>query len=174
MSGSRQVALLGLFVALSAANVGAQSDCFHPNDPCPADAGAAISTCCPCDQRNHGQYVSCVVRFRNDLRQAECLDRDAQRQIARCAARSTCGKEGAVVCCFADTGDCSDTTPDGIATGTCSNDSDVACDTAADCTTYRGRVRRSEDRCTSQGGISVGAGSACTACDALTTTTTLP
>ncbi len=77
---------------------------------CPPDVGAALAAQCPCDSsgpgqswKNHGQYVSCVVRFRNDLRKAGCLDDTAKRTIARCAARSTCGKAGAVLCCNYDT-----------------------------------------------------------------------
>ncbi len=136
---------------------------------CPEDAGKVIADACPCDQRNHGQYVSCVVRHRNDLRRQGCLDAAANRQIARCAARSTCGKEGRVVCCFVvSEGECSDLSPgDGMADGTCSN-VDRACDTAANCTVFRGRVRRDEPSCVAAGGQSAGEGSACTACDALT------
>src|SRR5882672_3425417 len=57
---------------------------------CPTDVGAALAARCPCDgQKNHGQYVSCVVRFRNALRKAGCLSVEERRTIARCAARST-------------------------------------------------------------------------------------
>jgi hypothetical protein len=100
-----------------------------------------------------------------------CLDREANRQIARCAARSTCGKEGRVVCCFVTSeGECSDTAPgDGTAAGVCSNDTERSCDTAVQCTIFRGRVVRGEQRCVDRGGQSAGEGSVCTACDALIT-----
>jgi hypothetical protein len=140
---------------------------------CPADVGAALAAACPCDAngqgrawKNHGQYVSCVVRYRNDLRKDGCLDAAAKRTIAKCAARSTCGKEGAVLCCVYDTsGTCSDTTPDGTAAGVCSNDAAVACDTAVDCITATGpTLSRHADRCTDKGGTIVGGGSVCSAC----------
>jgi hypothetical protein len=71
--------------------------------------------------------VKCVVHLRNDLRKAGCLDAAAKRTIASCAARSTCGKEGAVLCCVYDTsGTCSDTVADGVPAGVCSNDATIA------------------------------------------------
>src|SRR5438128_1587752 len=92
---------------------------------CPADVGAALAAACPCSNvKNHGQYVSCVVRFRNGLRKQKCLTAETQRTIARCAARSTCGKPTAVLCCtVTGTGTCNgDPMPnDGTKAGTCSN-----------------------------------------------------
>jgi hypothetical protein len=143
---------------------------------CPEDPEAMIAAACPCEADgngqgwlNHGKYVSCVVRLRNDLRRQGCLDSQTQKLIARCAARSTCGKEGAVLCCTYDTsGTCSDTTPDGIPTGTCSNDVDIACDTAIDCVTVKGpKVKRHAEVCTLRGGTVVGTGSVCAGCPAL-------
>lgn len=80
---------------------------------CPTDVAVALAEMCPCDGkmmpddsvqpwRNHGKYVSCVVRYRNALRKAGCLTDESRRTIARCAARSTCGKVGAVLCCSYD------------------------------------------------------------------------
>jgi hypothetical protein len=144
---------------------------------CPEDVGAALGAACPCDAdaggkawKNHGQYVSCVVRFRNDLRKDGCLDAQSQRTIARCAARSTCGKEGAVLCCVYDTsGTCDDAAPgDGTAAGVCSNNAETACDTDADCVTVSGpKLKRSEEVCTDHGGTAVGGGSVCAGCPAL-------
>lgn len=142
---------------------------------CPADVGAALAATCPCDGpgqgqawKNHGGYVSCVVRYRNALRKAGCLDAAAKRTIASCAARSTCGKAGAVLCCEYDTsGTCDDLLPgDGTAAGVCSNDPLVACDTAVDCITASGppRVVRHVEKCTNAGGTPVGGGSVCSAC----------
>ena len=82
---------------------------------CPDDVTVAMDATCPCDGKmlptgsmepwkNHGQYVSCVVRFRNALRKAGCLSGDQKRTIARCAARSTCGKTDTVLCCTAAVG----------------------------------------------------------------------
>jgi hypothetical protein len=141
---------------------------------CPDDVGAALAAACPCADnghgqswKNHGQYVKCVVQFRNDLRKQGCLDDTAKRTIAKCAARSTCGKEGAVLCCFYDTsGVCSDPMPgDGVAAGTCSNDATITCDTNTDCITASGpKLARQASNCTDKGGTPVGGGSVCSAC----------
>ncbi len=105
--------------------------------------------------------------FRNDLRRQGCLDAESKRTIARCAARSTCGKAGAVLCCVYDTsGTCDDAAPgDGTQAGTCSNDAARPCDTATDCITASGpTVKRHDTTCTDHGGTVVGAGSVCSAC----------
>jgi hypothetical protein len=144
---------------------------------CPVDVGAELAAACPCSGpaglpsgrtwKNHGQHQSCVVRFRNDLRRQGCLTADAQRTIASCSARSTCGKADAVLCCaVSSTGICSDTSPgDGSKDGTCSNDATVACDSATDCTILSGpRVRKDALACTVRGGYSSGTGSVCGGC----------
>ena len=162
------LALLAMPVGVCAKGKG------HP-DPgsCPADVGAALAERCPCDgQKNHGQYVSCVVHFRNGLRKAGCLTTEDRRTIARCAARSTCGKLDAVLCCTSTTGTCSDPTPgDGTAAGVCSNDRETACDTAADCTETRARIAHDDATCTQVGGTASGHGSVCGACTTTSTTT---
>ena len=158
---------LATLVLVAATSVNAQTEC-------PADVGAALAAACPCAAdaegvpwKNHGKYVSCVVRYRNELRRAGCIDAEAKRTIASCAARSTCGKEGAVLCCVYDTSaTCTDAAPgDGTAAGICSNDDTVACDTSADCATAKGpKVSREADRCTDKGGTVVGEGSVCSGC----------
>jgi hypothetical protein len=160
------VMLAAVLVALSAQPVRAQS--------CPEDVGAALAAACPCDAdgqgrswKNHGQYVKCVVHLRNDLRKAGCLTPEAKRTIASCAARSTCGKEGAVLCCTYDTSaTCSDLVADGVPAGVCSSDGITACDTATDCiTVVRGpKVTKDADRCVAKGGTPVGGGSVCGGC----------
>lgn len=141
---------------------------------CPADVPAAFADRCPCDgQKNHGHYVRCVAQFRNALRKAGCLDTQTRRTLARCAARSTCGKPNAVLCCFIDTGTCSDPAPGNlIAEGTCSNDPALPCDTDTGCTETRARVAPDEDACVADGGSSGGLGSVCGACTTTTTSTT--
>src|SRR6185295_7481072 len=123
-------------VLASAGPAFAQSAC--PATGCPTDVGACLAESCPCAAdhggnawKNHGQYVKCVTHLRNDLRKAGCLTADAKRTLTSCAARSTCGKEGAVLCCVYDTsGTCSDPVPgDATAAGVCSNDAGIACDT---------------------------------------------
>jgi len=132
---------------------------------CPTDVPSALSEHCPCagkmlpdgsvtPWRNHGQYVSCVVHLRNALRKAGCLTADTRRTLARCAARATCGKETAVLCCTTETGTCSDPAPgDG-------------------CTEAHGRIARDEAACMASGGTSMGAGSVCDSCTTSTTTST--
>lgn len=145
---------------------------------CPTDGnvGAALATACPCEGkivdstnvvqpwRNHGQYVSCVVRYRNALRKAGCFTDDSvRRSVARCAARSTCGKDS-VLCCSYELGTCSD--PDQVdpaPLGTCSNDG-AACNVAADCTRSHARISRTADACVADGGTAVGSGSVCEPC----------
>jgi hypothetical protein len=159
--------------------------------PCPADVGAAFAAACPCAGatpsdtsgaawRNHGQYVKCVVHFRNTLRKSGCLTDDERRTIARCAARSTCGKD-TVLCCHYDLGTCSDPMPgDMVAAGTCSNQPTLACDLTSDCTTSTSGIVHDATVCTADGGVVVdGGGSVCTLCPpppstTTTTTTTLP
>jgi hypothetical protein len=169
--------LVSLLVFGGASTALAQSAC--PTDGCPADVGACLSESCPCSGpavgngaawKNHGQYVKCVVQLRNGLRKAGCLDADAKRTIAKCAAKSTCGKEGVVLCCFYDTtATCSDASPgDAIAAGVCSNDESKACDTATDCITVTGpKLAHDAESCTTRGGTSIGAGSVCGGCPAL-------
>jgi hypothetical protein len=143
---------------------------------CPADVLVAMAATCPCDGvvqpdttvvpwRNHGQYMRCVVHQRNAYRKAGCLDDTLKRTIARCAARSTCGKEGRVLCCTYDLGTCSDVTPgDATPAGTCSNDAAVVCDVDADCTKSDATLARDGAACAERGGVDVGSGSVCTAC----------
>jgi hypothetical protein len=151
----------------------------HAQTQCPPDPGAALAAACPCAGKadpqgnvtawkNHGQFVSCIVRFRNDLRRRGCLNAQTQRTIASCAARSTCGKANAVLCCkVTSAGPCNgDPMPgDGTKGGTCSNQATVACDTDADCTVLRGPVvSRDAAMCTAHGGYSSGPGSVCAGC----------
>jgi hypothetical protein len=164
-------------VLIAAGPAAAQTAC--PTDgSCPTDVAACVDESCPCAAdalgtpwKNHGQYVKCVAHLRNDLRKAGCLTPEAKRTIQNCAARSTCGKEGAVLCCFYDaSATCDgDVVPgDGTAAGTCSNSGDtpVPCDTATDCITVaKGpKVARDGVNCTDRGGTPVGTGSVCRAC----------
>jgi hypothetical protein len=160
--------LCGAMLAMSLSMGSAQAQ------TCPADVGAELAAACPCDAdgqgkawKNHGQYVKCVVQLRNRLRKAGCLDAAAKRTIASCAARSTCGKEGAVLCCKYDTSaTCSDLVADGVPAGVCSNDALVACDTATDCITVISgpKVSRQAETCVDRGGTPVGGGSVCGGC----------
>jgi hypothetical protein len=144
---------------------------------CPADVVVAMAERCPCDGtvlpdlsvqswKNHGQYVSCVVRYRNALRKADCFTDDSlRRTLARCAARSTCGKTTRVRCCTYEPGTCNDPTPgDLIAEGTCSNDAALVCDADAECTSSSAHLARDAEACTADGGVIVEGGSVCEPC----------
>jgi len=144
---------------------------------CPADVGAAIAEVCPCEGKlmpdlsvrpwkNHGQYVSCVVRYRNALRKADCFEDDAYRRtLARCAARSTCGKVTKVRCCTYEPGTCNDPVPgDLVAGGTCTPDVTLPCDVDADCTPSTAALRGDAEACVSDGGVVVEGGSVCEPC----------
>jgi len=126
----------------------AVADARHPQrdrTSCPDDVAAAIEAHCPCDQAgNHGDHVSCVVHYRNVLRRAGCL-RDAGRGLVPCAARSTCGRPSAVVCC-------------------------MPCGANDDCTMWA-RLARDAASCSASGGTPAGQGTACGMCRVATTTT---
>ena len=66
--------------------------------PCPEDVDVAVATACPCNGkvtsdnsiepwRNHGQYVRCVVKYRNQLSKSDCINKAERRETRRCAAR---------------------------------------------------------------------------------------
>ena len=167
--------LLGVALLAASASVVSAKKPPAPGGSCPPDVGAALAAACPCDAssggqawKNHGGYVSCVVHFRNDLRKAGCLDDTGKTTIARCAARSTCGKPNTVLCCFYNLsntcvpGSCTDVPP---STACCSNDSTAPCATDTDCITASGpRLKSSADNCIAQGGTPVGGGSVCSTC----------
>lgn len=183
-SRSVRLAALAFVLALSAAGWAKKPEDRPGPMECPDDVAAALTAECPCEgivlpdgsvapHKNHGQYVRCVVHFRNALRKSGCLSQEAHKTVARCAARSTCGKEGAVVCCFSRSGTCDDPAPgNGMTEGVCSNDEERACDTEAECVRVRGRVTRDEAACVDAGGTVAGPGSVCTRCTTTTTTST--
>ena len=134
-------------------------DVILPGGACPADVGAAVAQCCPCEgNRNHGSYVSCVAHATNALRAAGCLDKEARTSLKRCAARSTCGKpEGSVTCCKSVPTDCEG--------GLC-EDGVTVCLVAEDCPAKtRCSIKRDAPTCEAQGGVA-GTGSCCNACAA--------
>jgi hypothetical protein len=170
MLSSRTFALLVVLALPVAGWAMGQGKGRPGGDTCPPDVEAALATGCPCEGRSgpagveawksHGKYVSCVARERNRLRKAGC-SQDLLRSAVRCAAKSSCGKEGAVVCCFAGDATCSDPAPgDTVVAGTCSNDATRPCNTVAEC--LRKRLTRDEATCLAEGGVSAGAGSLCT------------
>jgi len=92
--------LLGIAFLCSTARFG-----FAMCDPAGADAAdiaaarAAIAANCDCaGAPTHGAYVSCAA----GQAQTTLVNKSCQGKVVRCAARSTCGKPGFVVCCRAD------------------------------------------------------------------------
>lgn len=93
--------------------------------------------------KNHGKYVRCVAHaVRAEIRAAG-LKRRCVRGAVPCAARSACGKKGAVPCVTA--------VPDTCVAEACSNDPAKACVVDADCTTLACAVSDPDD-CTAGGG----------------------
>jgi hypothetical protein len=142
---------------------------------CPDDVAAAIAAECPCagpaviegeqpSWRNHGHYVRCVAKYVNRLRRSDCVTRDERRPLKRCGARSTCGKEGRVLCCVPKGNACTDPAPgDLVQEGVCEHDSAIPCDVDDDCTTMKAGMAADETTCIDEGGQAVGEGSVCTA-----------
>jgi len=134
----------------------AQEDCEA--ERCAAEA--AIAAQCACDAGTHGAYVSCVAGASQGLVSDEC-----QGAVVRCAARSTCGKDGAVACLRPKFGPCDKST------GTCRKGPTVSCQSSRDCMTgAKCSIKRSAERCTAGGGMVSGSTSCCAACGPTTTT----
>ena len=157
--GALLVAQVGL--ADKPADPGKPDRCdVTPGGVCPADVGAALAACCDCASAgNHGRYVSCVAHAVNDLRKADCLDREARRSLKRCAARSTCGKPaGFVTCCRQKPGACVD--------GNCARtEPAVPCTTDAECPPISHcSIKRDAAACTAVAGTAGESASCCDAC----------
>jgi len=133
-------------------------------DAASSTIGAFVDASCPCAGpgdgsggtiawRNHGQYVRCVAHAVRDAARAAGVKHRCGKGLVRCAARSSCGKDGAVACLVPAGGTC--------VAGACSDDPAVTCLTDADCAATACSVL-SADECTALGGVG-GAGSCCTA-----------
>ena len=67
-----------------------------------AAARAQVDAECDCGAApDHGTYVRCAAGIAKERANAEpsLLPRQCRGAVRRCAARSTCGKPGAVTCC---------------------------------------------------------------------------
>jgi hypothetical protein len=126
----------------------------------PGDAQAVAETRAAAEVRcdgagaaDHGQYVRCVAQVANQAARAGQLPRSCRGAVARCAAHSTCGRQGAVACCRTDEKG------------------------ASKC-----RIVQDAARCTARAGVSACVSDHASCCDACpgggcappTTTTTLP
>jgi hypothetical protein len=145
--------------AVALLGVGGRADAARPDcEPARCAVQAALESECPCNlgipsgtatALNHGRYVSCVAHVVNALAKDGTIPRNCKGKIRRCAARSICGKEGAVTCMIPKLGTC-DTTA-----GTCLDEAiaGMPCDGDADCVLEtRCKIKRSADLCMARGG----------------------
>jgi hypothetical protein len=144
-----------ILLSLGAQRVLATVDCEPARCAVQADLAA-----CPCDSANHGRYVSCVAHAVNNLSRLdpEMLPRNCKGKVTRCAARSTCGKPGFVVCNIpTDTCD--------AATSTCVK-SGLSCDPTNPLSCgSKCKIKPSEQRCLDRGGIvNLSSTTCCAAC----------
>ena len=125
----------------------------------------AVTAACPCDGlddgaggvtawKNHGRYVRCVAHALRDAARGAGLKRKCAKDLLPCAARSTCGKAGAVTCLVATTDTC--------VAGACTSDAAKPCVVDGDCTTTACSVVSATD-CADAGGTAGSTPSCCTA-----------
>jgi hypothetical protein len=97
MRPPRMVGLALALFALSAAPVFARCDpAAEPDRADIANARDAVLANCDCaGAESHGAYVRCAV----DQIAAVLVNRQCRRKAKECAAKSTCGRPGAVTCC---------------------------------------------------------------------------
>ena len=90
------ILVLGLLV--KAVSAGAACDpSSEPDKTDVANARLAVATNCDCaGAATHGAYVSCAVGQAD----AVLTNKSCASFVKKCAARSTCGKHGAVTCCL--------------------------------------------------------------------------
>lgn len=119
-----------------------------------------ITDSCSCDTaRNHGQYVKCVGKVIRDLSRAGSIPTNCRGKLVRCAARSTCGKEGFVTCNRVELGTCD------LNTATCIEPAGTPCLSDADCVVKsRCSTKRSAEKCLARGGIVGDTPTCCSSC----------
>src|SRR5262245_20048288 len=96
---------IGALLFAVAATIGGAREAAAKCDDAAALAAARAAAAAECDcagSRNHGQYVRCVNDVAADLVAAGALPRQCKGDVTRCAAQSTCGKQGFVTCCRTD------------------------------------------------------------------------
>ena len=149
--------LLGLLV--SSSPVRAQDDALTCEDArCLFQQ--EITGRCSCDaMKNHGQYVKCVGAVIRELTAANPEFKNCRGKLVRCAARSTCGKEGFVTCNREELGVCDPTLL------VCSEPAAQVCATNGDCViSSRCSTKRSAESCTEHGGVVGDSPTCCSNC----------
>jgi len=141
--------VIGLWLASTGSTFGACGD--DPTDAgAMADARDDVERTCHCaSATRHGDYVRCAAGVAKTHARNGALRATCKRAVTQCAARSTCGRSGAVACCV--------TKSDGT----------------------RCLIKPDASRCRAAGGACVAEhASCCDACNATgcapTTTTTIP
>lgn len=161
------------FLVLGGATSAQAKTCTPDQQALAAQVEAEVAAMCPCPEaqpgkpwKNHGRYVSCVATNTNILFKERGIANSCKRTIRRCAARSTCGKPGAVRCCLTRDRECiGDTVPGDLnPDGYCERNVDLACDTNADCAVTKCKIQRDSERCLAKGGVDNGTGSCCGGC----------
>jgi len=116
---------------------------------------------CSCDQaRNHGQFVKCAGKIIRDLTGDSEEFKNCRGKLVRCAARSTCGKEGFVTCTRTELGVCDPTAL------LCSEPAGQVCATNDDCViSSRCSTKRSAEACIERGGVVGDSPTCCSSCE---------
>jgi hypothetical protein len=137
-AGRLGIAVLGVLLS---ARAGAARCGDGPNDAAAMTAARTlIASSCACAASTvHADYVRCARAVAAQLELAGLLRADCVPEVKRCAARSTCGRAGALTCCV---------TRNGVT---------------------RCRVKRDPSRCVAPAGGSACAGSFASCCDACAT-----
>src|SRR3989475_9949714 len=103
-SSSLSRLVLAAFGALLISTGPGQAACDPSTDPDKSDianARAAVAANCDCaGAASHGAYVSCAAQQAN----ATLVNKSCAGAVKKCAAKSTCGRPGAVTCCVTKTG----------------------------------------------------------------------
>jgi len=94
------IGILAVVIGTVAPGIASAKKC---SDAAVAAARTAAEAQCDCTgSSNHGQYVKCVGDVAKQLASTGALPQECKSELTRCAAKSTCGKEGAVTCCRVD------------------------------------------------------------------------
>jgi hypothetical protein len=119
-----------------------------------------ITARCSCDSaRNHGQYVKCVGRVIREITSDGRVAKNCRGKLVRCAARSTCGKDGFVTCNRVELGTCD------LLSGTCVEPAGIVCTSDTDCViSTRCNTKRSAEICEARGGVVGDAPTCCSSC----------
>lgn len=152
--------LVGVTLVFVASLSLAQVDC----EAARCAAQAAIDQNCSCATAgNHGRYVSCVSRQIKRLVAEGTVPTNCKGKIARCAARSICGKPGFTTCQIPTYGTCDLTSAlctegtSQLVDGTCAADTDCLVGT-------RCKISSSPERCAARGGAPGSSPTCCSDC----------